>query len=356
MAGHDFCSYNVSKLDIKCGVYTELTASAGNPVNSGDPVVKAVEEWSKFHPQLQIQYTLENFTRASLQAQGYEYDLVLTKTRNPSWFVYRPTTYCGAGRIHQGGIEQHPYCARKLSKRCASRASGLTLAVLYYGEGPELVALLEYYQSTWTDNQIAATQILIVDDGSPVVKAEDVIKGVPLKLSVCIAAIAEDLLWNIGGARNLAMFAASTDWVFLTDMDTRVPQALVQFALNTAHANVSQAIDRFPRVVNGVRIHCHPAVMLIRSDVFWEIGGHDEDFVGHYGYTDVHLRYRYLQKKMNVTSVETDPTIPPLEGMASTRRERNASFNHELFALKRSGQIPWSDDVLRFSWSIIDAS
>ena len=32
--------------------------------------------------------------------------------------------------------------------------------------------------------------------------------------------------------------------------------------------------------------------MLTSPATYWSIGGADEDFVGHYGYTDVHLVHR----------------------------------------------------------------
>lgn len=84
-----------------CGVYTEKgmnattrAASAAKPkrpVWSQVGVVQAVQEWLvEAQPGLTIHHTREDFTPESLAASGMSYDLVLTKTRNPSWYVVKP--------------------------------------------------------------------------------------------------------------------------------------------------------------------------------------------------------------------------------------------------------------------------
>ena len=54
-------------------------------------VVKAVQEWlMERHPELTVHHTTEDFTRQSLEADGMNYDLVITSTYNPSWFIFKP--------------------------------------------------------------------------------------------------------------------------------------------------------------------------------------------------------------------------------------------------------------------------
>eukprot|EP00605_Chrysophyceae_sp_TOSAG23-4_P001494 GSChrysophyteH1.ASY1.ANO1.1635.1 assembled CDS len=56
-------------------------------------VVCAVQEWLvETHPELEIHFTKEDFTRESLLNDGFDYDLVVTNTRNPSWYVVKPIT------------------------------------------------------------------------------------------------------------------------------------------------------------------------------------------------------------------------------------------------------------------------
>ena len=63
-------------------------------------VVQAVQEWLFEEQQrraaqaalpLRLRHTREDFTEASLAADGMSYQLVLTKTRNPSWFIFKPS-------------------------------------------------------------------------------------------------------------------------------------------------------------------------------------------------------------------------------------------------------------------------
>lgn len=77
----------------RCGNYTEIGSSkrAGLRVKSQVGVVQAVQEWlADAQPKLELHHTQEDFTRGSLSAAGIDYDLIITTTRNPSWFVVKP--------------------------------------------------------------------------------------------------------------------------------------------------------------------------------------------------------------------------------------------------------------------------
>merc|ERR1711865_981161 len=63
------------------------TASASSQAG----VVRAVQEWMiESHPELTVQFTQENFTRESLHSSGFDFNLVITNTRNPSWYFVKP--------------------------------------------------------------------------------------------------------------------------------------------------------------------------------------------------------------------------------------------------------------------------
>ena len=74
-----------------CGVYTEYAeGKRGAVAKSQEGVVRAVQEWlAEAHPKLMLHHTRENFTAASLKADGMPYELIITKSRNPSWFVIK---------------------------------------------------------------------------------------------------------------------------------------------------------------------------------------------------------------------------------------------------------------------------
>lgn len=94
LAGHDYCNYGESPLSCLgcdnvpiCGNYTKKLGRAANQAG----VVRAVQEWLvESHPYLRLFHTAENFTRDSIARDGMSYDLILTTTRNPSWYVVKP--------------------------------------------------------------------------------------------------------------------------------------------------------------------------------------------------------------------------------------------------------------------------
>ena len=108
LAGHDYCYHGEQGLPLRCrgcarvpmcGQYTEKSATGdAKRAKSQAGVVRAVQEWlAEAQPQLELHHTAENFTIDGLGADGMSFDLVLTKTRNPSWFVVKPTVARGTG-------------------------------------------------------------------------------------------------------------------------------------------------------------------------------------------------------------------------------------------------------------------
>ena len=99
LAGQDYCKYDERPLSCRgcadvpaCVKYTEYGVRHGK----GDRraanqwgVARAVQEWLARHPELEVYHTTENFTRTSLAQDGMDYDLVITNTSNPSWYVFK---------------------------------------------------------------------------------------------------------------------------------------------------------------------------------------------------------------------------------------------------------------------------
>mmetsp|Transcript_20447 Transcript_20447/g.47171 ORF Transcript_20447/g.47171 Transcript_20447/m.47171 type:complete len:311 (-) Transcript_20447:143-1075(-) len=126
LAGHDYCDQKEDrtkeanrslKLPLRClgcspiptcGTYTEIAGTqSGRRARTQVAVVQAVQEWLlDAEPQLTLHHTLEDFTREGFATDGIDYKLLLTKTRNPSWFVMKPLEgrqgHSGGGRQLQG--------------------------------------------------------------------------------------------------------------------------------------------------------------------------------------------------------------------------------------------------------------
>ena len=116
-----------------------------------------------------------------------------------------------------------------------------------------------------------------------------------------------------------------------------------------------------------------PDAMLLAPPVYWAAGGCDEDFVGSYGGTDVHFRYRAealagrgwleMRRHEQIVLRELEPGHP-CDGVPERSRARCLAAaaalpraskdnirNQALLLVKRSSGC-WSNTFLRFNWSV----
>ena len=241
----------------------------------------------------------------------------------------------------------------------------MTLGFLYYCNAALFRDQLASW-SAWPTQLRRQSFFLVVDDGSPT-GAEAAVQLSPTllhRLRISICRVQQNLAWNIGGARNLIFAFAPTEYVLMLDMDVVVPVAFAAKLplLIDAIRNIEQrdrkykVLTYFPR--KGARPH--PAVMLLRRATYWSAGGCDEDFVGSYGVTDVHFRWR-ASRTGNITlhSQYDQPLAKDLPELAQTRIRldsacpplvRNATRNKLLLLAKQSGRVRWSSEYLRFTW------
>jgi len=103
LAGHDYCNRGEASLSClgcesvpRCGKYISYGVKHGKPAgqyaSNQAGVVRAVHEWLvSQEPALRIHYTKEDFTSQQLKSHGMEFELVVTNTLNPSWYVVKPS-------------------------------------------------------------------------------------------------------------------------------------------------------------------------------------------------------------------------------------------------------------------------
>jgi len=163
--------------------------------------------------------------------------------------------------------------------------SKFTIVMPYY-ENPEMLLVHMDYWAQYTPDLSSRLEVIIVDDGSPNHPAEEVFSRVGLpSFSLKLFRIQENIPWNHGGAKNLAMYhAQSSGWVLLTDIDHVFPVASVNYLLKkcTLHPdkiyqperwNMQSRVERTP-------IHRHIDSFIMTRQMFWKIGGYDEDLAG----------------------------------------------------------------------------
>lgn len=288
-------------------------------------------------------------------------------------------TFCGSGLINveEKKVIFNPNCdhdikKKKKKKKTKMTKKKLTVLLLYFNDDNHLSHQLNSWQE-YSSKVLSEIQFLIVDDGSIKGKwAESFFRRNNLKyksLDIRLVKIDQSIEWNIGGARNLGFFEAESDWVLMIDGDTIVKPRLIEFAL-TNTKNPNDVYIFFDRIrPDGKTSKPHPAVMLLRKENYWQNGGCDEDFVGNYGYTDPHFRYRLehnsslkiikmskLMKKESIPSLmELSKDIPCHKSFlcsdisSSLQPSRNTAHNSALFEKKKQTK-KWSYEILRFTW------
>tara|TARA_R110002012_G_scaffold113458_3_gene259546 strand:+ start:10109 stop:10804 length:696 start_codon:yes stop_codon:yes gene_type:complete len=224
----------------------------------------------------------------------------------------------------------------------------ITINLSFYNQNKVLVDQVESWKS-WTKDIRDQFSFCIADDCSKV-PAMEVLENVDMSdIDLSVYRVNEDLYCNIAGVRNLSAQECKTEWMVILDMDTFVSEELATSMLKLASTRTGEAYKFNRRVVdpkhpkNG---QPHPAVCLLRVEDYWNVGGCEEDLVGHYGWTDPSFWYRSIGKLHVVTFSDLYLDYCP-EGEADI--DRDNSHNYRLHEEKKhSGN--WSTDFVRFKW------
>jgi glycosyltransferase involved in cell wall biosynthesis len=237
----------------------------------------------------------------------------------------------------------------------------INVCLTYYNQGKALQKHIESWQ-TYPDEVLKHLRFVIIDDGSredpALVNIHDTYGHAPSKaLNIEIYKIREDIPWNIGGARNLAFAVSKGKWLFQLDMDTILPKEsaieLVSFAQNTAKENIIYKF-RQNHIDEQSQDDTHPGLMFLTKETFWLTGGHDEDFCGSYGGTDVHIYYKFEEV---IEGYKYEENVEVYEKVRVLRLpigevnglERNPMKNMALCDERRALKN-WSKGILRFHW------
>jgi hypothetical protein len=168
----------------------------------------------------------------------------------------------------------------------------LTLIVPFYRN----VEMLREQIAAWEDYP-AGISIVLVDDGSP----EDARSVVTVHASealqrrIRLLRILVDIPWNRGGARNLGVTQARTDWIVHVDIDhvmtAQSARNLLEFKAEPKHwyrferwrngkADETRRKDKIAPDVEFGKIHPHIDSYLCTRALYWKAGGYNEDFSG----------------------------------------------------------------------------
>lgn len=224
----------------------------------------------------------------------------------------------------------------------------LTIILTYYNQNKILEKQIQNWES-YSDEILQKITFIIIDDGSLIPA-----KVNTSKLNINIFRILEDIPWNIGGARNLGFSVATGKWILQIDMDLLVSEdSIIKILKLIQNANplAVYKFRRFNPLTKKDKIH--PGTMLITKDLYWKVGGCDEDFVGSYGYTDIHFLRQRLPK-IKGTSIEKIYDITLIEDLNGEIKtlNRDTVRNEKLYHQKIKNDN-WSNKCLRFKWKQI---
>ena len=228
----------------------------------------------------------------------------------------------------------------------------ITINLSFYNQDKILRKHVSEWNS-WSKVILENYSFCIVDDCSAN-RADKVLKGLDLsKIDLSIYRVKQDLKCNIAGVRNLSAKICNTDWILMLDMDTFVSEKFASSILNLTHTSKGYCY-KFNRRVKKNPFHkknnqIHPAVCLIRVEDYWNVGGCEEDLVGHYGQTDPIFWYR-AEGKLKVNCKKDLYLDYISEGESKINRDTKHNLN--LFEQKKVDDA-WSTDFIRFDWEKI---
>jgi len=234
------------------------------------------------------------------------------------------------------------------NKNIFMKKNKITIAYPHYNSIDSLKKQIEVWNS-YPNRLKKYINIVIVDDCSK----EDIsqyLRG--LSINVALYQIDEDLVWNDGGAANLSMHAAQTEWVLRTDIDYVVPVETIEYLVNTTFTPKRYFTFNAKYYHNKEIIDIHPSTIFIRKKVFFDAGGYDEDFTGNYGYTDICFikRLNRISKEKHLDNVY----IEALLGGSTHSLIRDNKKNYQLLLKKINEGLPIPTSHFRYKWHKVE--
>ena len=175
----------------------------------------------------------------------------------------------------------------------------LTIGFSVFGQPKMLAFWFEQFMAEpqeWRDR----VEVIVVDDcGKPpaVVPKDD---------GIVLFRVTTPIDWNQGGARNLIAQQATTERLMLIDPDMTLEPGMLQKLVEESRHLAPGLMFRpaLRHIATKDFDHTSPNVHLILKKDFAKLGGYDEDYCGHKGWSDVQL-LRVMQQAM-VTRTRED--------------------------------------------------
>jgi len=195
-------------------------------------------------------------------------------------------------------------------------------------------------------------ELIVTDDCSP--KHPLVVPSLNLKSRFFRTGI--DALWNWQFCRNLAAAKASGDWLLMTDIDHVVPVETMEYLV---YGNFDpKAVYTFSRMQypDMKPNPPHKNSWFLTKKAFWEIGGHDERFVGTYG-NDGEFEKRiqpagFMKRNLAANIIRFAGVVPDARCNLPRQSPENTRMVEAI--MKMRNEVPdWKPWVLTFPYAEI---
>lgn len=157
-----------------------------------------------------------------------------------------------------------------------------------YGQ-PKMLGVWMDTLRTYPPETLEQLELIVVDDcGEPPVEIPEDIQAL---LPVQLFRVTKDIPWNQPGARNLALDHCRTPIVLFVDPDMVFPAEMMALNLQAARDLPEGRVIRYSlkHKRSGVLDTTSPNTWFCYVKDFLAIGGYDEDYSGHKGWSDVQV-------------------------------------------------------------------
>ena len=177
----------------------------------------------------------------------------------------------------------------------------ITITLPYYNQPEMLKKQLEIW-ADYPADVAERVKVIIVDDGSPDYPALDVLKfgALTLPFPISLYRIKENIPWNHGGARNLAMTEAQ-GWCIVTDMDHAITEEDMRKLLSMDLQRNSYYMFNRKKVMPDysiIPLGRHVDSFLLTREAYWKVGGYNEEFSGYWNGVSRLFRHN-LRRRFN---------------------------------------------------------
>jgi glycosyltransferase involved in cell wall biosynthesis len=176
--------------------------------------------------------------------------------------------------------------------------NNITIIQTYYNERSYLETQIERW-----NNYNTPVNIILIDDGSQIEPAENVLKEHKLNdnINFSLYRVTEDIGFNSHGCRNLGARLAQSNWLLFLDIDYTLQPADLK-RLQTETLDLNSWYELNAKFKGRGNTYMALNQFLIPRKLFLDSGGYDESFVPfHYGDRELlsHLERKYQKNNLD---------------------------------------------------------